>query len=298
MKTHLASTSCEPRRKSLPPWLRKRLVSSACFTATAETLKSLRVVTVCKQARCPNLNECFNAGTATFMIMGDRCTRNCAFCAVDSSAHPATLDPGEPHRIAQAVQQLALKYAVLTSVTRDDLPDGGAEHFCRTVTAIKTANPNCQTEVLTPDFAGRRESVQRVCSAAPNVYNHNLETVERLSPQIRSGADYSRSLQVLAWARQILPASRTKSGLMVGLGETDDEVVKTMRDLRAVNCDLLTIGQYLRPTARHMPVIRFVQPSVFADYERIGRKLGFFAVAAGPFVRSSYRAAELTKPPA
>ena len=293
MTPHFAKTDTASRR-SLPPWLRKRLVSSPCLAATTETLDSLGVVTVCREARCPNLNECFNAGTATFMIMGDRCTRNCSFCAVDGDAQPAPLQDDEPQRIAQAVERMALKYAVVTSVTRDDLPDGGAEHFHSTVTAIKAANPSCLVEVLTPDFAGRKQSVQRVCAAGPAVYNHNLETVERLSPRIRSGADYSRSLQVLAWAGQQSPTIQTKSGLMVGLGETDDEVLQAMHDLRDVACDLLTIGQYLRPTAAHLPVARFVEPAVFADYERVGRELGFTAVAAGPFVRSSYHAAQLT----
>lgn len=293
MTPHFATIDTTSR-KSLPPWLRKRLVSSPCLAATTETLESLCVVTVCREARCPNLNECFNAGTATFMIMGDRCTRNCAFCAVAGDTQPAPLQDDEPQRIARAVKQMALKYAVITSVTRDDLPDGGAEHFHRTVTAVKAANPACLVEVLTPDFAGRQQSVQRVCAAGPTVYNHNLETVERLSPQIRSGADYSRSLQVLSWAGQNSPDIRTKSGLMVGLGETDEEVHQTMHDLRGADCDLLTIGQYLRPTAEHLPVARFVEPAVFAEYERIGLELGFSAVAAGPFVRSSYHAAELT----
>ena len=291
----MASQVIHSARKLLPSWLRKRLVTSSCYSSTADTIESLGVVTVCKEAKCPNLNECFSAGTATFMIMGERCTRHCAFCAVASDAQPVRLDASEPQRIAQAVKRMALRYAVVTSVTRDDLPDGGAEHFFKTIGAISTVNPACRVEVLTPDFAGRRASVELVCSATPAVYNHNLETVERLTPQIRSGADYRRSLQVLAWAKQAQPAMRTKSGLMVGLGETDAEIAQTMRDLRAVDCNILTIGQYLRPTKGHMEVVRYVEPKVFQEYEHLGRELGFLAVAAGPFVRSSYQAAELIK---
>ena len=291
----MANQTAHSPRKPLPSWLRKRLVTSSCYSSTTDTIESLGVVTVCKEAKCPNLNECFSAGTATFMIMGERCTRHCAFCAVASDAGPAPLDPGEPRRIAQAVKRMALKYAVVTSVTRDDLPDGGAEHFFKTIGAISAVNPACWVEVLTPDFAGRRASVEFVCSAKPAVYNHNLETVERLTPEIRSGADYRRSLQVLAWAKQAQPAMRTKSGLMVGLGETDAEIARTMHDLRAVDCDILTIGQYLRPTKGHMEVVRYVEPKVFQEYEHLGRELGFLAVAAGPFVRSSYQAAELIK---
>jgi len=229
------------------------------------------------------------------MIMGQRCTRHCAFCAVASDIQPSQLDASEPQRIAQAVKRMRLEYVVVTSVTRDDLPDGGAQHFWRTIRAIRTANPTCRIEVLTPDFAGRRQSVELLCSAAPEVYNHNLETVERLTPQIRSGADYRRSLQVLAWAKQAHPQTWTKSGLMVGLGETDEEVFKTMRDLRAVRCDFLTIGQYLRPSKNHLEVVRYVEPSTFDDYKKTALQLGFSSVAAGPFVRSSYHAGELSK---
>jgi len=286
-------TNSTPKR--LPPWLRKRLTRSACYTGTTDTIKSLGVNTVCREAKCPNLNECFNAGTATFMIMGDRCTRHCAFCAVGGAASikPAPLDSTEPPRVAQAVKRMDLKYAVITSVTRDDLPDGGAEHFAKTVQAVNRINPTCRVEVLTSDFAGRRASVKLVCSARPAVYNHNLETVERLTPRIRSGADYRRSLQVLAWAKQAKEKFYTKSGLMVGLGETDTEITQAMHDLRSVDCDILTIGQYISPTADHLAVDRYVEPGVFETYEQTARDLGFLAVAAGPFVRSSYKAAQL-----
>lgn len=293
MSHRLTTSARRSTAKSLPRWLRKRLVSSSCFSGTAGTLKSLGVTTVCKEAKCPNINECFSAGTATFMIMGDQCTRHCAFCAVASSDQPSALDPGEPQRIAQAVEQMALRYAVVTSVTRDDLPDGGAEHFFQTIRAISDLKPACRVEVLTPDFAGQKQSVELVCSALPAVYNHNLETVQRLTPRIRSGADYNRSLQILAWAGQAHPTIRTKSGLMLGLGETDDEIIQAMQDLRAVGCDLLTIGQYLRPTADHMEVVRYVEPKTFEQYEQTARDLGFLAVAAGPFVRSSYQAGQL-----
>ncbi|NIA06940.1 MAG: lipoyl synthase [Actinobacteria bacterium] len=283
-----------PRR--LPPWLRKRLTSSACYVSTADTIESLGVNTVCREAKCPNLNECFSAGTATFMIMGDRCTRHCAFCAVGGAAQPVPLNASEPQRIAQAIQRMSLKYAVITSVTRDDLPDGGAEHFFKTIHAVMDLNPSCRVEALTSDFAGRRESVELVCSARPSVYNHNLETVERLTPRIRSGADYRRSLEVLSWAKQAKAGLYTKSGLMVGLGETDAEITEAMHDLRSVDCDILTIGQYLSPTAEHLAVDRYVEPRIFEDYERTARSLGFLAVASGPFIRSSYKAAELIEP--
>ncbi len=282
-----------PARKPLPPWLRKRLVIRDDFGRTAQTLKSLGATTVCKEAKCPNLNECWSSGTATFMIMGDRCTRHCAFCAVASDVPSAKLDPSEPQRIALAVKRMALEYVVVTSVTRDDLPDGGAEHFFQVIRAIRTANPACKVEALTPDFAGRKRSVELVCSAAPEVYNHNLETVERLTPQIRSGADYRRSLQVLAWAKQAQPTLRTKSGLMVGLGETDAEITQAMCDLRSVDCDILTVGQYLRPSRNHLEVVRYVEPATFDEYKKTALELGFSSVAAGPFVRSSYHAGEL-----
>lgn len=282
-------------RKSLPPWLRKRLVTCDNFGQTAKTLDSLGVVTVCKEAKCPNLGECWNVGTATFMIMGDQCTRNCRFCAVDTNAQPAKLNASEPKRVAQAVKQMQLEYAVVTSVTRDDLPDGGAEHFFQTIQAIRAQNPKCEVEVLTPDFAGCREGVELVCSAGPKVYNHNLETVERLTPQIRSGANYKRSLQVLAWAKEAGPKIWTKSGLMVGLGEKDVEIFQAMSDLRSAGCELLTIGQYLRPTSKHLAVARYVEPATFDEYKKEALELGFTSVAAGPFVRSSYRADQLSQ---
>lgn len=292
----MAQQTTNSPRKPFPSWLRKRLTTSGCYAGTADTIESLGVNTVCREAKCPNLHECFSAGTATFMIMGSTCTRHCAFCAVGGSAKPTPLDPTEPDRIAQAVNRMGLKYAVITCVTRDDLPDGGAEHFANTVRAIRQINPTCRVEVLTSDFAGRQASVDLVCAAAPDVYNHNIETVERLTPQIRSGADYRRSLDVLNWAKQASEKFYTKSGLMVGLGESDAELTQAMRDLRSVDCDILTIGQYLSPTAQHMPVDRYVEPSVFEKYERTARDLGFVAVAAGPFVRSSYKAHQLIEP--
>ena len=293
MAQQTENSAITPKRQPLPPWLRKRLVPARCFSSTAGILDSLQVATVCKEAKCPNLGECWNAGTATFMIMGCQCTRNCAFCAVDTNPHPAPLDASEPDRVGQAVYRLALRYAVVTSVTRDDLPDGGADHFSRTIQAIRTAAPACKVEVLTPDFAGSPDGVQLVCLAKPTVFNHNLETVERLSGRIRSGADYQRSLRVLAQAKKHLAQGYTKSGLMVGLGETDQEIHQALRDLRSVNCDILTIGQYLSPTANHMPVARYVEPDVFQEYAKTARSLGFLAVASGPFVRSSYQAEQL-----
>ncbi len=290
----MSQQATDSTRKSLPAWLRKRLTVSGGFSGTSATLESLGVTTVCQEARCPNLNECWNAGTATFMIMGDQCTRNCAFCAVESKTDPAELETTEPKRIARAVKQMGLEYAVVTSVTRDDLADGGAEHFAQIIRAIRAQNPACKVEVLTPDFAGRRESVELVCAAGPEVYNHNLETVERLTPQIRSGADYRRSLQILAWAKEARGQTWTKSGLMVGLGERDEEIFQAMGDLRTAGCELLTIGQYLRPSAEHLAVARYVEPAMFDEYKKAALELGFSSVAAGPFVRSSYRADELS----
>ena len=283
-------------RKLLPAWLRKRLAVCGDFSGTSDTLKSLGVTTVCQEAKCPNLNECWNAGTATFMIMGDQCTRNCTFCAVGNSSERGELETSEPKRVAKAVRQMKLEYAVVTSVTREDLADGGAEHFGRVIRAIRAQNPNCKVEVLTPDFAGSRESVELVCSASPEVYNHNLETVERLTPQIRSGADYRRSLGILAWAKEAGPKIWTKSGLMVGLGESDEEILQAMGDLRAVGCELLTIGQYLRPSTEHLAVARYVEPAMFDEYKKVALELGFSSVAAGPFVRSSYKADQLVTP--
>jgi lipoic acid synthetase len=342
--------------------LKKRIPSEGTTETVRALLEELGLTTVCQNARCPNIMECFTRHTATFMILGNVCTRDCGFCAVRSGS-PLPVDPDEPRRVAEAVRRLRLRHAVITSVTRDDLPDGGASHFAATIRAIREAGavrePPLQSviiEVLTPDFKGVPEHIRLVAEARPDIYNHNVETVPRLYPRVRPQADYRRSLELLALVkaegvriaggchserseesrrsanetlrgvypepvnetlrfaqgdRQVSPLRRahgdhsarasreagptalrgfTKSGLMVGLGETDEEVRGVMKDLRGVGCDILTIGQYLRPSPDHLPIARFVHPDTFADYERAARDLGFLAVASGPFVRSSYNA--------
>ena len=255
-------------------------------------LEAAGLNTVCRSARCPNQSECFGRGTATFMIMGDACTRRCAFCAVGGGV-PAPLDIGEAQRLAAAAARLHLKHVVITSVTRDDLPDGGASAFARSIKAVRKALPRATIEVLTPDFRGVCSDIATVLRAHPDVFNHNLETVRRLQRRIRPDADYRRSLRVLSVAAGWDPAVVVKSGLMVGLGETDREIEEAMRDLRDAGCEALTIGQYLAPSPRHAPVARFVAPEAFGDFARRATAMGFSAVASGPLVRSSYRAGEL-----
>jgi lipoic acid synthetase len=283
--------------KRLPHWLRRPLATPGQATAVEGLLTELQLKTVCQSAKCPNRGECFASGTATFMIMGDACTRGCRFCAVDA-ATPGPLDPGEPARLAEAASRMDIKHVVVTTVTRDDLADGGAAHFVAVIEALREAVPSATVEVLTSDFAGSLADVDTVASARPDVFNHNLETVPRLYPEVRPGADYLRSLAVLArvreWAaEQGGPDIPTKSGLMLGLGESADEVLEVMGDLRQVGCDMLTMGQYLRPSPRHLPVKEFVEPEVFAQLAREGYKMGFRAVASAPFVRSSYHAVEM-----
>ena len=257
-------------------------------------LAELQLNTVCQSAKCPNRGECFASGTATFLIMGDACTRGCRFCAVETRT-PAALDLDEPRRVVEAASRLALRHVVVTTVTRDDLPDGGAAHFVAVVEALREALPDAAVEVLTSDFAGRMESVDTVAASRPDVFNHNLETVERLYESVRPGADYTRSLRVLQRVGQTQPDLPTKSGVMLGLGETPDEVRHVMRDLLAHGVSMLTLGQYLRPTPAHLPVAEFVDPSVFAELARDAYKLGFSAVASAPYVRSSYHAGELAE---
>lgn len=279
-------------RPRLPEWLRLKLPTTASFARTRALLDELRLHTVCESARCPNHWECWSRGTATFMIGGDRCTRACRFCAVDT-AKPLPLDPDEPQRVAEAARRMRLRHVVITAVARDDLPDGGAEHFRQTIEAVRALNPGVVIEVLTPDFNARPEALDRVLAARPHIFNHNLETVRRLTPHVRHRATYERSLAVLALARARGPAGLyTKSGLMLGLGERAEEVDAALRDLRAVGCDLLTLGQYLQPTPRHLPVVEFLPPARFAEYGRRARALGFVHVASGPLVRSSYHADE------
>jgi lipoic acid synthetase len=279
-------------RSRLPDWLRVRLPVSDTFGRTRALLDELKLHTVCESARCPNHWECWSQGTATFMIGGDRCTRACGFCAV-ATAKPLALDAEEPGRVAEATRRMRLRHVVITAVARDDLADGGAEHFRRTIESVRALNPGVIIEVLTPDFNGREPAIDTVLSAAPHIFNHNLETVRRLTPAVRSRATYERSLGVLRWVKTRGGDSMyTKSGLMLGLGETEEEVLAALADLRAAGCDLLTLGQYLRPTLKHLPVVEFISPERFDGYARRARGMGFVHVSSGPLVRSSYHADE------
>jgi len=276
----------------LPEWLKKRAPKEELLQEMRGLLRSLSLHTVCEEARCPNIGECFARKIATFMILGDRCTRNCRFCAV-KKGNPSPLDPQEPENVAKAVNKLRLKYVVITSVTRDDLNDGGANQFAKTIKEVKKLNKETKIEVLIPDFKGFLSSLKKVIEAEPFVLNHNLETVPRLYSEVRPQANYMRSLKLLKQAKELNSSIHTKSGLMVGLGETFDEIVKVMKDLRKVKCEILTIGQYLRPSIKHLPVKEYIRPEKFQEYEKIGKSLGFLAIISGPFVRSSYRAGEL-----
>lgn len=273
---------------SLPSWIRKR-VSLEEGEETQNLLQSLSLHTVCESAHCPNRGECFRRKVATFLIMGNICTRRCRFCAIDKGT-PQPLDPEEPKRVAEASQVLGLRHVVVTSVTRDDLPDGGASHFAATIREIRRVLPFSTVEVLTPDFQGREESWQVVVKENPEVFNHNVETIPRLYSMVRPLASYDRSLTLLKRVKEIAPSIIIKSGLMVGLGEKREEVVEVLKDLREVGCDVVTIGQYLRPSPRYLEVREYVSPQVFAWYEDVARSLGFRGVASGPFVRSSYLA--------
>lgn len=273
-----------------PAWLRAPAPAGEGYREIRALVERLGLHTVCQSAACPNLGDCWNQRAATFLILGNTCTRRCAFCAVGKGV-PAAVDSDEPRRVAEAVAALGLRYAVLTSVTRDDLEDGGAGLFALAIRAIRERVPGCRVEVLVPDFRGSREALEAVLDAAPDVLNHNLETVPRLYGQVRPGASYPRSLGLLARARRRRPEMPAKSGLMLGLGETFEEVLEVMGDLRAAGASLLTLGQYLRPSATHLPVSRFVPPVEFQELARRGRALGFAHIEAGPLVRSSYHAA-------
>lgn len=275
--------------KRLPEWLRKPVGPLEGTHATKRALRGRGLHTVCEEARCPNMGECFERGTAAIMIMGDTCTRGCAFCAV-RSGEPAPLDDDEPGSVAEQVKEMGLRHAVITSVTRDDLPDGGAAHFAKTIEAVRAIDPDITIEVLTPDFEGREGDVRTVCEAGPHVFNHNLETVERLTPSVRSQAGYGRSLEVLKMGRRHLAGGLIKSGLMVGLGEEDGEVESALEEMAGAGCDIVTIGQYLAPSKSAHPVVKYVEPKKFQYYEGIGLKHGIKYVFAGPLVRSSYLA--------
>jgi len=274
-----------------PPWLRVRLGAGPGYTEVKSILRQSTLHTVCEEARCPNIGECFGHHTATFLILGRVCTRNCRFCAI-GSGKPDPLDQGEPERVAQAVQALGLRHAVITSVTRDDLPDGGAGVFAATVAKIRELVPTCSIELLVPDFQGSSSAIESVTRAKPDILNHNLETVPRLYRTVRPGASYRRSLELLRSAKMLDSTLLTKSGLMVGLGETWDEIERTMADLHDVSCDILTIGQYLQPSAKHLAVERYYEPAEFGRLREAGLRLGFRHVEAGALVRSSYHAFE------
>lgn len=278
-----------PITKRKPHWLKVRLPGDENYIKVRNLVKQSDLHTVCESAHCPNIGECWSRKTATFMIMGDVCTRNCRFCAV-KSGKPAPLDQQEPKKIANAVRTLGLKYAVITSVTRDDLTDGGADHFAKTIHEIRNSNPDCQIEVLIPDFQGSEKALQIVFSARPDILNHNIETAPRLYTIARPKADYQQSLRVLKFAFEW--GLTTKSGLMVGLGESLEEIIRTMEDLSAVKCKLLTIGQYLAPSQNHLPIARFVPLSEFDHLKEKGCEMGFDHIEASPLVRSSYHAEE------
>jgi lipoyl synthase len=274
-----------------PPWIKVRLPSNPVFFSTKALISDLRLHTVCESAQCPNRWECWSQGTATMMIAGERCTRACGFCAV-TTARPLALEEDEPQRVAEAVRRMGLKHVVVTAVARDDLEDGGANHFARTIEAIRAMDPSVIIEVLVPDFHAQAWCIQIVLEAAPDIFNHNMETVERLTPAVRSRAKYRTSLDVLRKAKELSPKIVTKSGVMLGLGEKEPELFQTMDDLREIGCQVLTLGQYLRPTPQHLPVVEFVPPDRFDAYGEIARAKGFEHVASGPLVRSSYHAGD------
>lgn len=282
-------------RPRLPDWLKRPLPASVGMGPTQQLIHALGLETICESGKCPNRSECWTRQTATFMILGEVCTRPCGFCAVPRG-RPEPPAADEPDRLAEACARLGLRHVVITSVTRDDLPDGGADHFRRCVLAVR-ARTGAAIEVLTPDFSADPRALDLVLAAEPDVFNHNLETVARLQQRVRRKAQYEVSLQVLRYVKQKRPKIRTKSGLMLGLGETTEEILETLADLRAADCDLLTLGQYLQPSARHLPVKHYVPPQEFDNLGRLARALGFRDVASGPFVRSSYHADEMARAP-
>jgi lipoic acid synthetase len=280
------------QNKSKPPWLKKRIPPSEDLAKVKSILDSAELHTVCEEARCPNLGECFSKGTATILILGRICTRNCGFCAVE---HGVSVSPDEeePEKVARAVRKMGLHYVVITSVTRDDLPDGGASHFAKTIQAIRALDRAIKIEVLIPDFKGDLSSLLTVLKEGPDVLNHNIETIPRLYQEVRPQADYRRSLHLLKRVKDRDPQTFTKSGFMLGLGETEKEIFSLLRDLSEVGCDFLTIGQYLQPRPDRLPVVRYIPPEEFEEYKKIGEGMGFKSVASGPFVRSSFHAAQM-----
>ena len=291
----MTTTESKPRPR-LPEWLRITLPTSDSFSRTRGLLDELKLHTVCESAKCPNHWECWSKGTATFMIAGDRCTRACGFCAV-STAKPLALEADEPLRVAEATRRMRLRHIVITAVARDDLADGGANHFRGTIEMVRELNPGIVIEVLVPDFNDHDDSIDTVLAANPHIFNHNLETVRRLTPDVRHRATYDRSLNVLRKVKDRRGDTiYTNSGLMLGLGETEAELLTALRDLRAAGCDILTLGQYLQPTLKHLPVVAFITPERFAHFKGCAKEMGFLHVASGPMVRSSYHADEFTLP--
>ena len=290
------ATSAKP---TLPSWLKRSIGKASEISTVQKIIKKRSIHTICEEGRCPNRGECYANKTATFLLMGQTCTRSCAFCQVDKGHAPMLLDPKEPEKVAESVALLGLRYVVLTSVARDDLDDGGAGWFVKVMNAVRAQNPQTQIEVLTPDFwsgqgkaISQKERVSQVVSAQPACYNHNLETVERLQAPVRRGAQYQRSLRVLQWVKELNSDIPTKSGLMLGLGETKDEIIKTMQDLRAIKCDRLTLGQYMQPSLAHLSVEKYWTPAEFEELGAIANELGFSHVRSAPLVRSSYHAGE------
>jgi lipoic acid synthetase len=275
-----------------PPWLKKKIPPFQDLQKVKSILAEADLHTVCEEARCPNLGECFSQGTATVLILGKVCTRDCGFCAIEHGT-PGGLVDAEPEKVAQAVKRMGLQYVVVTSVTRDDLLDGGASHFARTIRAIRTLDQRIKVEVLVPDFRGDLDSLNIVLKESPDVLNHNVETIPRLYPEVRPQAEYERSLHILKRSSETYPNILTKSGFMLGLGETKEEVLDLLEDLREAGCDFLTIGQYLQPRSDRLPVVRYIHPEEFEVYRRIGKAMGFRRVASGPFVRSSFHASQM-----
>ncbi|MBD2453500.1 lipoyl synthase [Nostoc sp. FACHB-87] len=300
--TLLPSGEFKSEIMAMPSWLRRPIGKASEISTVQSIIKQRQIHTICEEGRCPNRGECYARKTATFLLMGPTCTRACAFCQVDKGHAPMPLDLAEPQKVAEAVQLLGLNYVVLTSVARDDLPDQGAGHFVKTMEAVRKLNPDTQIEVLTPDFwggagvgeAGQRQRIELIVNAKPACFNHNIETVQRLTGRVRRGAKYDRSLQVLAIVKEIDPTIPTKSGLMLGHGETVAEVLETMADLRTIGCDRLTIGQYMRPSLDHLPVQKYWTPEEFDELGSLAWKMGFTHVRSGPLVRSSYHAGEDT----
>jgi lipoic acid synthetase len=286
--------------QALPVWLRRSIGSASELSTVQQIVKQRQIHTICEEGRCPNRAECYSQKTATFLLMGPTCTRSCGFCQVDKGHAPMPLDPQEPAKVAEAVQLLGLRYVVLTAVARDDLDDGGADWFVATIAAIRAANADTQIEVLTPDFwSGKdaklqqQERVATIVGVEPACYNHNVETVARLQDRVRRGAKYHRSLDVLRYVKELNPTIPTKSGLMLGHGETEAEIIETLQDLRSIDCDRLTLGQYMRPSLEHLPVVKYWTPEEFDKLGEIARDLGFKHVRSGPLVRSSYHAGEV-----